>query len=81
MFIFKTENICVQNTQTTLDGFSEDTRKIEQESLQIPQKKIEKKINEEVRRMMSEIFGCIESELLNFITHHEKMDNVYVFFV
>lgn len=59
-----------------MDGFSEDFRKIEQETMQIPQKKIEKKINEEVRRMMSEIFSCIESELLNFITYHEKMDNV-----
>lgn len=54
----------------------EENRKTEQENLQISQKKIDKKINEEVRKMMSDIFGCIESELLNFITYHEKMDSV-----
>lgn len=66
-----------KNTQTTLDGFVEENRKFEQENLQISQKKIDKKINEEVRKMMSDIFGCIEPELLNFITYHEKMDSVY----
>ncbi|XKL61796.1 hypothetical protein PGB90_001629 [Kerria lacca] len=59
-----------KNTQTTLDGFGD-------ENLHVPQKTIDKKVNEEVRRMMSEIFGCIELELLNFITYYEKLDSVY----
>lgn len=67
-----------QNTQTTLEGYTDETRKNDLEKQQISQKKIDKKVNEEVRRMMSEIFGCIESELLSFVTHHEKLDNVLV---
>jgi hypothetical protein len=59
-----------------LDGFTEDARKNDQENVLIPQKKIDKKINEEVRKMMGDIFGCIEMELLNFITYHEKLDSV-----
>ncbi|KAK7605519.1 hypothetical protein V9T40_007377 [Parthenolecanium corni] len=66
-----------KNTQTTLEGYTDETRKNDLEKQQISQKKIDKKVNEEVRRMMSEIFGCIESELLSFVTHHEKLDNVY----
>lgn len=54
----------------------EDARKSDQDSVGIPQKKINKKINEEVRKMMSEIFGCTEMELLNFIMYHEKLDSV-----
>lgn len=74
---WKLYHICTrhQNTQTTLDGLTEEARKIDQENVTIPQKKIDKKINEEVRKMMGEIFSCIEAELLNFITYHEKLDS------
>ncbi len=75
-FLCNNELALLQNTQTTLDGFVDDNSKCSLEKTQIPKKKIAKKINEEVRRMMSEIFGCIETELLNFISHHEKLDNV-----
>lgn len=37
--------------------------------------KIEKKINEEVRKMMGEMFACIEPELIAFIQYHERMDS------
>lgn len=33
-----------------------------------------KKINEEVRKMMGELFGILESELLSFILSYEKLD-------
>lgn len=49
------------------------------ENQQISQKKIEKKVNEEVRRMMSEIFNSFEEKLLEFVTYHEQLDNVLVF--
>jgi len=41
----------------------------------LPKTKIEKKINEEVRKMMGEIFACIEPELIGFIQYHERMDS------
>lgn len=68
----------MQNTQTTLDGISIENR-VEQEPVVIPQKRIDKQVNEEVRRMMGDIFGCIESELVNFITYHEKLDSMLVY--
>lgn len=37
-----------------------------------------KKINEEVRRMMGELFNILESELLSFIMNYEKLDPLYV---
>lgn len=62
-----------QNTQTTLDGTDV---KLTQELLpSLPKTKIEKKINEEVRKMMGEIFACIEPELIAFIQYHERMDS------
>lgn len=67
-----------RNTQTTLDSAVDEIHKKEQDlSTHLPPQKIEKKINEEVRRMMSELFSCIEPELLNFLTYHEKLDSVY----
>lgn len=42
----------------------------------LPQKRIEKQINEEVRRMMSVLFACLEPELNNFISHYEKLDSL-----
>lgn len=40
----------------------------------VPQKRLDRQINEEVRRMMSELFGILESELLSFIINFEKLD-------
>ena len=35
-----------------------------------------RKINEEVRQMMKEIFPCLEQELINFIQYGDKLDNL-----
>lgn len=45
-------------------------------SLNIPQKRLDRQINEEVRRMMSELFGILESELVGFIVNFEKLDTL-----
>lgn len=62
-----------KNTQTTLDGT--DVKSTQEIVPSLPKTKIEKKINEEVRKMMGEIFACIERELIEFIQHHERMDS------
>lgn len=67
-----------QNTQTTLDGLGIDS-KTETDSVStavVPLKKMEKQINEEVRRMMGDLFGCLEPELVSFIAYYEKMDSL-----
>ncbi|KAJ9582030.1 hypothetical protein L9F63_003613 [Diploptera punctata] len=72
-----------KNTQTTLDGLGVDS-KDETEStttVALPLKKMEKQINEEVRRMMGDLFGCLEPELVSFIQYYEKMDNFYCMYV
>lgn len=45
-------------------------------SLNIPQKRLDRQINEEVRRMMSELFGILENELVSFIVNFEKLDTL-----
>lgn len=40
----------------------------------VPQKRLDRQINEEVRRMMGELFGILETELLSFIINFEKLD-------
>lgn len=40
----------------------------------VPQKRLDRQINEEVRKMMSELFGILESELISFIVNFEKLD-------
>lgn len=42
----------------------------------VSQRRIGKQINEEVRRMMTELFGCLETELTNFIQGFEKLDSL-----
>lgn len=37
-------------------------------------KRLDRQINEEVRKMMGELFGILESELLGFIMNFEKLD-------
>lgn len=50
-------------------------------ALQIPQKRLDRQINDEVRKMMSELFGCLESELINYIMGFEKYDSFFSFYV
>ncbi|KAI4458170.1 sec3/syntaxin-related [Holotrichia oblita] len=57
-----------KNTQTTLDGIENDSTPID--------KKPEKKMDEDVRKVMSSLFLCLEEELLNFIGCIEKQDSL-----
>lgn len=65
-----------KNTQTTLDDLSVTPSKEERDALVLPQKRIDRQINEEVRRMMTELFGVLENELINFILTFEKKDSL-----
>lgn len=65
-----------RNTQTTLDDMSTTPVKEERDALVLPQKRIDRQINEEVRRMMGELFGVLEVELINFILNFEKLDSL-----
>lgn len=70
-----------KNTQTTLDSVGADVGKEEKDigagaALVVPQKKIDRQINEEVRRMMVSLFGVLELELNNFIVSFEKLDSL-----
>ncbi|CAO1376976.1 unnamed protein product [Diamesa hyperborea] len=69
-----------KNTQTTLDDDSLTPSKEESSSI-LPQKRIDRQINEEVRRMMGELFGILEVELVNFILNFEKLDCFYSLYV
>lgn len=46
-----------------------------------PQKKLDRQINEELRKMMSELFGVLETELINYIMSFEKYDSFFSFYV
>lgn len=67
-----------QNTQTTLDGLIAEGAGLTREDIDpsVPLKRAEKQVNEEVRRMMADLFGCIEPELVNFVSHYEKVDSL-----
>lgn len=69
-----------KNTQTTLDGVHRDI-KAEETSIQLPSQRVEKQMNEEVRKMMGVIFRCIEQELISFINHYVKVDNIYCLYI
>uniref|UniRef100_A0A2L2Y966 Exocyst complex component 1 n=1 Tax=Parasteatoda tepidariorum TaxID=114398 RepID=A0A2L2Y966_PARTP len=43
--------------------------------------KKEKQINEELRRMMGELFSCLERELVTFISDYDKIDGFYSMYV
>lgn len=45
-------------------------------SVDLPQKRLDKQINDEVRKMMTTLFGCLEPELTFFIQSFEKMDSL-----
>lgn len=42
----------------------------------LPQKRIDRQINEDVRKMMIALFGILEPELNNFIVGFEKLDSL-----
>lgn len=42
----------------------------------VPQKRVDRQINEDVRRMMTSLFNVLESELNNFIISFEKLDSL-----
>lgn len=69
-----------RNSRTTLDqsNISEGVSNKDQcdSVVALPQKKIDRQINEEVRRMMGELFSVLEKELLEFICGLEKLDNL-----
>uniref|UniRef100_A0A182N268 Exocyst complex component Sec3 PIP2-binding N-terminal domain-containing protein n=1 Tax=Anopheles dirus TaxID=7168 RepID=A0A182N268_9DIPT len=73
-----------KNTQTTLDAASGEgiAQKDERDTaLQIPQRRLDRQINEEVRRMMGELFANLETEINSFILSFEKLDNYYSLYV
>ncbi|XP_034249053.1 exocyst complex component 1 isoform X2 [Thrips palmi] len=72
-----------KNTQTTLDGLIAEGAGVPREDVDpsVPLKRAEKQVNEEVRRMMADLFGCIEPELVNFVSHYEKVDSFYCMYV
>lgn len=42
----------------------------------VPQKRVDRQINEDVRRMMTSLFNVLEPELNNFILSFEKLDSL-----
>lgn len=64
-----------KNTQTTLDGIGTDIEIV------LPQKKVEKQIDEDVRNMMSSLFACLKTELDLLIDHIKKQDSFYCMYV
>ena len=70
-----------KNTQTTLEMSSDPSKDERDTALFLPQKKIDRQINEEVRRMMGELFKILEDELIGFILSFEKLDSFYSLYV
>ena len=64
----------MQNTQTTLDAVARDLKS--EDAVPLPNHRVERQMNEEVRKMMADIFGCIEPDLIIFISYFEKIDNM-----
>ncbi|XP_037933042.1 exocyst complex component 1 [Teleopsis dalmanni] len=79
-----------KNTQTTLDVLEKSVdmsqsllaspSSVSGENI-FPQKKIDRQINEEVRKLMIALFGCLEPELVNFIQSFERIDSFYSLYV
>ncbi|KAL3276809.1 hypothetical protein HHI36_012172 [Cryptolaemus montrouzieri] len=63
-----------KNTLTTLDGTEISTEVL-------PQRKVEKQVNEDVRNMMMNLFSCLKSELDNLIEHIKRQDSFYCMYV
>ncbi|KAL1488467.1 hypothetical protein ABEB36_014938 [Hypothenemus hampei] len=64
-----------KNTLTTLDGCESNLEII------LPQKKLEKQIDEDVKSMMSNLFSCLKTELDLLIDHIKKQDSFYCMYV
>ncbi|XP_017111862.1 exocyst complex component 1 [Drosophila elegans] len=47
----------------------------------VPQKRIDRQINEDVRKLMMGLFGCLEPELVSFIQSFERVDSFYSLYV
>lgn len=59
-----------KNTLTTLDGCEVNTE------IALPQKKVDKQIDEDVRSMMSSLFSCLKTELDLLIDHIKRQDSL-----
>ncbi|XP_065092557.1 exocyst complex component 1 [Ochlerotatus camptorhynchus] len=73
-----------KNTQTTLDmtaALHDKERDERDTAVLIPQKRLDRQINEDVRRMMGELFSNLEHELNSFILSFEKLDSYYSLYV
>ncbi|XP_053956638.1 exocyst complex component 1 isoform X2 [Anastrepha ludens] len=81
-----------KNTQTTLDVLEKSTDSASilasptsasggGDANGFPQKKIDRQINEEVRKLMIALFGCLEPELVSFIQSFERIDSFYSLYV
>ncbi|KAL1397782.1 hypothetical protein pipiens_009481 [Culex pipiens pipiens] len=75
-----------KNTQTTLDmaaAIQDREQRDERDTavVAIPQKRLDRQINEDVRRMMGELFSNLEQELNSFILSFEKLDSYYSLYV
>ncbi|XP_026850183.1 exocyst complex component 1 [Drosophila persimilis] len=78
-----------KNTQTTLDmEKAVDMSQSEIAALTasptaegVPQKRIDRQINEDVRKLMMGLFGCLEPELVTFIQSFERVDSFYSLYV
>nr|XP_014100834.2 exocyst complex component 1 [Bactrocera oleae] len=81
-----------KNTQTTLEVLEKSTDSASilasptaasggGDASGFPQKKIDRQINEEVRKLMIALFGCLEPELVSFIQSYERIDSFYSLYV
>ncbi|XP_022215420.2 LOW QUALITY PROTEIN: exocyst complex component 1 [Drosophila obscura] len=76
-----------KNTQTTLE--MEKAGDMSQSAIAaasptaegVPQKRIDRQINEDVRKLMMGLFGCLEPELVTFIQSFERVDSFYSLYV
>lgn len=59
-----------RNTLTTLERVEEDIANV------LTNKKAEKQINEDVRNMMTNLFTCLEEELMGLIEHIKEQDDL-----
>ncbi|XP_043646692.1 exocyst complex component 1 [Drosophila teissieri] len=77
-----------KNTQTTLEmekavdmSQSIISAAVSPSADGVPQKRIDRQINEDVRKLMMGLFGCLEPELVSFIQSFERVDSFYSLYV
>ena len=73
---FQLDVLSPTSSSKNAPAFAVTPNKDSNSSMTIPQKRLDRQINEEVRRMMSELFGILESELVGFIVNFEKLDTL-----